>query len=44
LIDHKGVIRNKWLGFPGEERFDSAVDRLLELAENDKAKPETSAK
>lgn len=35
LIDHKGTIRNKYLGFPGEEKFDSALDRLLEEAEKD---------
>jgi hypothetical protein len=37
VIDHKGVIRHKWLGFPGEEAFDKAVDALVSEAEADKA-------
>ena len=30
LIDAKGVIREKWIGSPGEEVLDSAIDDLLE--------------
>ena len=29
LIDHKGIIRHKYLGFPGEESLDSALNALL---------------
>ena len=28
LIDAKGVIRNKWLGNPGDEKIDEAIDKL----------------
>jgi Thioredoxin-like len=38
ILDHKGTIRHKFLGFPGEEKFDGAVDALLKEAEKD-AKP-----
>ena len=33
ILDHTGVIRHKFLGFPGEETFDKAVDTLVEAAE-----------
>jgi hypothetical protein len=33
LLDHKGVIRYKWLGSPGEEVLDGAVEKLLKEAE-----------
>jgi len=29
LIDHKGVIRHKFLGNPGNEKLDRAIDKLL---------------
>jgi hypothetical protein len=29
LIDHKGVIRHKWGGAPGEELVDRALDKLI---------------
>ncbi len=32
ILDHKGVIRHKFLGFPGEEKFDGAVEALLKEA------------
>ena len=35
LIDHKGVIRHKWLGSPAEDVLDKAVDKLVEAAEKD---------
>jgi len=35
ILDHKGVIRHKFLGFPGEEKFDGAVEALLKDAEKD---------
>ena len=33
LIDHKGVIRYKWAGPPGEKVLDAALDRLIGAAE-----------
>ena len=33
LIDHKGVIRYKWGGPPGEEVLDAALAKLLKAAE-----------
>ena len=30
VIDHKGVIRYKWFGTPGEKAIDTAVETLLE--------------
>ena len=35
LIDHKGVIRNKWIGGPEEEKLDAAIDKLVEAAQKD---------
>ena len=33
LIDHKGVIRHKWVGSPGDEVMDHSVDALVREAE-----------
>jgi hypothetical protein len=33
LIDHKGVIRYKWAGPPGEKVMDAALGRLIKEAE-----------
>jgi hypothetical protein len=33
LIDHKGVIRHKWLGSPGDQVIDQAVEELVKEAE-----------
>ena len=33
VIDHKGVIRHKWLGSPGEEKIDAAIEKLIKEAE-----------
>jgi hypothetical protein len=33
LIDHKGVIRHRFLGSPGEERLDAAIEKLVQEAE-----------
>jgi len=33
LIDHKGVIRNKWLGSPGEKVIDEKIEKLIKEAE-----------
>jgi hypothetical protein len=33
MIDHKGVIRYKWAGAPGEKVIDAALDKLIKVAE-----------
>lgn len=33
LIDHKGTIRRKWLGSPGDEVLDKEIDALVKEAE-----------
>ncbi len=38
VLDHKGVIRHKWLGSPGNEKLDEAIEKLVEKAEKE-AKP-----
>jgi hypothetical protein len=39
-IDHKGVIRYKWLTTPGEKVLDAALNKLIEEAEKaSKKKP-----
>jgi peroxiredoxin len=35
LIDHKGVIRHKWLGSPGNDKLDAAIDKWVAEAEKD---------
>jgi hypothetical protein len=32
VLDHKGVIRHKWLGGPGEQAIDRALDELIKEA------------
>ena len=32
LIDHQGVIRQKWVGSPGDEVMDREVDKLVKEA------------
>jgi nitrogen regulatory protein PII-like uncharacterized protein len=39
LIDHKGVIRHKWAGAPGEKVIDEALHRLIQAAEADGKSP-----
>jgi hypothetical protein len=36
VIDHKGVIRHRFVGSPGEKALDAAIDRLVEEAEGGK--------
>jgi hypothetical protein len=36
LIDHKGVIRHKFLGNPGEKKLDELIEELVKEAEKDK--------
>jgi hypothetical protein len=38
VIDHKGVIRHKWLGSPGNEVLDKAIEKLVETAEKEEKK------
>jgi hypothetical protein len=33
IIDHKGVIRHKYLGSPGDEVLDKAIEKLVAEAE-----------
>src|SRR5579862_9104492 len=33
IIDHKGVIRHKWIGSPGAMVLDAALERLIKDAE-----------
>jgi len=33
VIDHKGVIRHKWLGSPGDKVLDDAIEKLVREAE-----------
>jgi hypothetical protein len=33
LIDGKGVIRNKWVGSPGDEKLDKAIEDLVKEQE-----------
>jgi peroxiredoxin len=39
VIDHKGVIRHKWVGGPGEKAIDAALDELIKEAEGNKKDP-----
>jgi hypothetical protein len=33
VIDHRGVIRHKWPGPPGEEVLDAVLEKLIKAAE-----------
>jgi peroxiredoxin len=35
VIDHRGVIRYKWAGPPGEDVVDAALDKLIKEMETD---------
>jgi hypothetical protein len=39
VIDHKGVIRHKWVGPPGELVLDETLSRLIKAAEESKNAP-----
>ena len=32
VLDHKGVIRHKWIGHPGENTIDAALEKLIQEA------------
>jgi len=34
VIDHKGVIRHKWIGYPGAKTIDTALENLIHEAEH----------
>ncbi|HEX3148197.1 MAG TPA: TlpA disulfide reductase family protein [Gemmataceae bacterium] len=36
VIDHKGVIRHKYVGSPGDEKLDAAIEKLVAEAEKTK--------
>lgn len=36
VIDRRGVIRNKWVGSPGERAIDTAVEKLIHEVEESK--------
>src|SRR5262245_2492479 len=36
LIDHKGVIRQRYAGSPGDASLDRAIDQLVREAESDR--------
>jgi hypothetical protein len=35
VLDHKGVIRHKWAGSPGETALDAALEKLIKDVERD---------
>jgi hypothetical protein len=35
VIDHRGVIRHKYLGSPGDKVLDEAIEKLVREAEKD---------
>ena len=39
VIDHRGVIRFKWAGPPGEKVLDAALDGLIKAAEGKGGNP-----
>jgi peroxiredoxin len=36
VVDHKGIIRHKWVGSPGDKEMDKAVHKLVKAAEDAK--------
>ena len=38
VLDHKGVIRQKWLGGPGEKVIDETLEKLIKEAEGGEKK------
>ena len=38
VLDHKGVIRNKWVGNPGEKAIDTALEKLIHQVEGNAKK------
>lgn len=44
VIDHRGVIRHKWLGNPGEKAIDTALETLINAAEGAGRNPPASTR
>ena len=40
ILDHRGVIRHRFLGFPGNGKTDAAIDDLVRDAEGAVVRPE----
>jgi hypothetical protein len=40
LLDHKGVIRHKWVGSPGEKAIDAALEKLLNEVQRNSVSPQ----
>ncbi len=38
LLDHNGVILNRWLGSPGNDVLDAAIEKAVKAAEQDQAR------
>jgi len=38
VLDHKGVIRYRWLGSPGDKKIDQVLEQLIKEAEEDAKK------
>jgi peroxiredoxin len=38
VIDHHGVIRNKWVGSRGERAIDTVLEKLIKEVEEDEKK------
>jgi len=35
VLDHKGIIRHKWVGNPGSDVIDAALEKLVAQAERE---------
>ena len=35
VIDHKGIIRETWLGAPGDKMLDEAIDKYVKAADKE---------
>jgi peroxiredoxin len=33
IIDHRGIIRHKWMGYPGAKAIDTALEKLIQEAQ-----------
>jgi peroxiredoxin len=38
VVDHKGIIRHKWLGSPGDKVLDESIEKLVKEAEAESTK------
>ena len=36
VVDHEGIIRHKWLGSPGDQVLDKAIESLVEQVHDGK--------